>query len=88
MAAVSSPACVCLQGMQAQNWVWGPAVCTMVAAAANVPITAWLTTAYGFDGAAVANAVSRVLQLLILLGERSDSHHVLLHVTWSSADPL
>lgn len=70
---LSSP-CILVQGMQAQNAVWGPAVCTSAAALLNVPLTALLTRQYGFWGAACANGMSRVLQLALVLGMFKTMH--------------
>ena len=59
------------QAMQAQNMMWPPALATAAAALLNVPVNLILIQYAGFSGAAAAFSVSRVLMLLILLGELS-----------------
>ena len=56
--------------MQAQNMMWAPAFATAVSSVANVGINVLLIRWYGFQGAAAAFSVTRVLLFLLLAGTR------------------
>jgi hypothetical protein len=60
--------CSVLQGMQAQNMMWGPAFVTIGMFVANIFVNLGLIKLYGFTGAAYAQSVSRVALLLFLIG--------------------
>ena len=64
-----------MQAMQAQNMMWAPAFATAVSSVANVGINVLLIRWYGFDGAAAAFSVTRVLLFLLLAGEATLWHH-------------
>ena len=55
--------------MQAQNMMWAPAFATAASSVANVGINVLLIRWYGFDGAAAAFSVTRVLLFLLLAGK-------------------
>lgn len=57
-----------LQGMQAQNMMWGPTFVTIGMFIANIFVNWGLIKLYGFTGAAYAQSVSRVALLLFLIG--------------------
>ena len=59
-----------VQGLQVQNMVWPPAIISTITAAVNVPVNAVLINWYGFHGAAAATSVTRIFQLIMLMGER------------------
>ena len=59
-----------VQGLQVQNMVWPPAIISTITAVVNVPVNAVLINWYGFHGAAAATSVTRIFQLIMLLGER------------------
>ena len=81
------------QAMQAQNMMWPPALATAAAALLNVPVNLILIQYAGFSGAAAAFSVSRVLMLLILLGEFSSNvkigilHHLQALKLWLMLTP-
>ena len=58
-----------MQAMQAQNMMWAPAFATATSSVANVGINVLLIRWHGFDGAAAAFSVTRVLLFLLLAGE-------------------
>ena len=58
-----------VQAMQAQNMMWAPAVATTISSVANVGINMLLIRWYGFQGAAAAFSVTRVLLFLLLAGK-------------------
>lgn len=66
----------CMQAMQVQNHVWGPAIMTLLTAVANVPINIWLIKYYDFWGAAVATSVARILLLILLIGTQACSYRL------------
>ena len=63
-----------VQGLQVQNMVWPPAIISTITAAVNVPVNAVLINWYGFHGAAAATSVTRIFQLIMLVGERPWLH--------------
>ena len=56
------------QALQAQNLMWPPAIATAVTSVANVGINLLLIHLYGFNGAAAAYSVTRLLLFLLLAG--------------------
>ncbi len=74
-----------VQGLQVQNMVWPPAIISTITAAVNVPVNAVLINWYGFHGAAAATSVTRIFQLIMLVGERPWLHcglECFLHPRW------
>lgn len=59
------------QAMQAQNMMWPPALATALTALINVPVNLMLIRYAGFEGAAAAFSVSRVIMFLIIVGALS-----------------
>jgi O-antigen/teichoic acid export membrane protein len=59
-----------VQAMQAQNMMWAPAFATAISSVANVGINVLLIRWYGFEGAAAAFSVTRVLLFLLLAGKQ------------------
>ena len=57
-----------MQGMQAQNMMWGPTFVTIGMFVANIFVNFGLIKLYGFTGAAYAQSVSRIALLLFLIG--------------------
>jgi len=57
-----------MQGMQAQNMMWGPTFVTIGMFVANIFVNLGLIKMYGFTGAAYAQSVSRIALLLFLIG--------------------
>lgn len=59
--------------MQAQNMMWPPALATALTALINVPVNLVLIRYAGFEGAAAAFSVSRVIMFLVIAGAHSPS---------------
>lgn len=59
---------VAMKAMQAQNMMWPPALATALTALINVPVNLVLIRFFGFQGAAAAFSVSRVIMFFIIAG--------------------
>ena len=69
---VLSRLCCLAQAMQAQNMMWVPALATCFAAVVNIPVNLILIEYYGFEGAAAAFSVTRILLFLFLVSKSVD----------------
>ncbi len=57
-----------LQALQVQNLFWAPAWACAITFVLNIGITYGMAHSFGFEGAAAANSVARLLLFLIMAG--------------------